>query len=171
LYQPSRFEGGALMAVHRTLWLLGALSLASSASARQAPLDVASLSAQDASQKDMVARADIDGLAALASPDLKINAPTNRILSRDQFIAMMRNGQIGAEAFERSVESATVSGTIGIVMGNEIFTPTASSELGKTYGARPLKRRYTNIYVVQDGRWRWLARHANVLPGQAPQAR
>ena len=38
------------------------------------------------------------------------------------------------------------------------------SELGKTYGARPLKRRYTNIYTKENGQWLWLARHANVVP-------
>ncbi|WP_341209580.1 nuclear transport factor 2 family protein [uncultured Sphingomonas sp.] len=95
----------------------------------------------------MVAKADADGLAALSSPALTINAPTGRILTRDQFIAMMRSGQIGAEDFERTVESVTVSGDTGVIMGNEVFTPTAQSELGRTYGAVPLRRRYTNIYV------------------------
>ncbi len=123
----------------------------------------AKLAALDARQKEMVAKADVEGLAALSAPDLKINAPTNRILSHDQFLAMMRNGQIGAEAFERTVENVTIHGDFGIVMGNEVFTPTAGSELGKTYGAHPLKRRYTNIYVFDQGQWKWLARHANVV--------
>jgi hypothetical protein len=112
----------------------------------------------------MVATADVDGLAKLAHPNLRINAPTNRVLTREQFLAMMRNGQIGAEGFERTAESVTVTGKIGVVMGFEVFTPTAASELGKAYGVRPLKRRYTNIYVKENGKWQWLARHANVIP-------
>ena len=80
---------------------------------------------------------------------------------------MMRGGQIGSEAFERTVESVTVSGDLGIVMGNEVFTPTAASELGRLYGARPLKRRYTNVYARRHGQWLWLARHANVVPEAA----
>jgi hypothetical protein len=132
---------------------------------------VAVLTALDARQKDMVARADVDGLAALSAPGLTINAPTNRILTRDQFLAMMRTGQIGAEAFERHVESVTAEGDIGVVMGSEVFTPTAASELGRTYGSRPLLRRYTNIYVLDRGQWKWLARHANVVPGQPPSVR
>ena len=122
----------------------------------------ASLAALDARQKEMVAKADVDGLAALSSPDLTINAPTNRIMSHDQFLGMMRNGQIGAEAFERTVQHVAIHGDVGVVMGSEVFTPTAASELGKTYGVRPLKRRYTNIYVLDHGQWKWLARHANV---------
>lgn len=125
----------------------------------------AKLAAIDARQKAMVASGDSSGLAALASPDLKINPPSNRILSHDQFLAMMRNGQIGAEAFERSVEDVSIHGDVGVVMGGEVFTPTAESELGKTYGVRPLKRRYTNIYVRDSGQWKWLARHANIVAG------
>lgn len=117
----------------------------------------------DLQQKDMVAKADVEGLAALSAPGLTINAPTGRVLTRMQFLAMMRNGQIGAEDFERKVESVTVSGEVGVVMGSEVFTPTAQSELGRAYGAVPLKRRYTNIYVRVHGSWRWFARHANVV--------
>ncbi len=125
----------------------------------------AKLAALDAKQKEMVASADVAGLSDLSAPGLRINAPTNRVLSREQFLEMMRNGQIGAEAFERTVESVSVHGNVGVVMGHELFTPTAGSELGKTYGAKPLKRRYTNIYVLEDGQWKWLARHANVVGG------
>ena len=91
----------------------------------------------DLQQKDMVAKADVDGLAALSAPGLTINAPTGRVLTREQFLAMMRSGQIGAENFERTIESITVSGNVGVVMGSEVFTPTAHSELGRTYGVIP----------------------------------
>jgi hypothetical protein len=91
--------------------------------ASQAGSADAALTSLDARQKDLVAKADVDGFAALAAPQLTINAPTNRILTRKQFLAMMRDGRIGAEAFERKVESVTVSGPIGVVMGSEVFTP------------------------------------------------
>ena len=123
----------------------------------------AALAKLDMSQKEMVAQADIEGLTALAAPELRINAPTGRVLTRDQFLAMMRDGKIGAENFERNVESVKIAGEIGVVMGNEIFTPTAQSELGRAYGAIPLKRRFTNIYRLNSGRWFCFARHANVV--------
>jgi hypothetical protein len=149
------------------------LSLLSPVSAQQPRSDSAEakLAALDARQKEMVAKVDVDGLAALSAPGLTINAPTNRILSRDQFLAMMRGGQIGAEAFERTVENVLIDGDVGVVMGSEVFTPTAESELGRTYGARPLKRRYTNVYVLHRGQWQWLARHANVVPSRSAAIR
>jgi len=61
-------------------------------------------------------------------------------------------------------EIVRVTGNVGIVMGRETFTPVVSSELGRIYGSVPLQRRYTNIYVREQGRWKWLARHAHVVP-------
>ena len=149
------------------------LSLAFSALAQLPPAGSpeARLATLDAKQKEMVANGDINSLADISASDLTINAPTNRILSHDQFFAMMRSGQIGAEGFERKVESVTIRGNVGVVMGSELFTPTAKSELGRTYGARPLSRRYTNIYVLELGKWKWLARHANVVPEPTAVAR
>jgi hypothetical protein len=120
------------------------------------------LAALDARQKALVAAGDAAGLAAMSAPELRINAPTGRVLTRAQFLAMMRSGRIAAEAFERTVEDVAVDGDVGVVMGREVFTPTAESELGRMYGARPLARRYTNIYVRRGGTWLWFARHANV---------
>ena len=118
----------------------------------------------DEQQRAMVASSDVAGLERLAHANLLINAPGGRVFTREQFLANMRNGEIAAEAFERTAEEARLSGNIAVVMGRETFTPGASSELGRAFGAKPLHRRYSNVYVWQDGRWFWLARHANVLP-------
>lgn len=139
---------------------LSSVSLARSPPRTGAEVALARL---DMQQKAMVARADVDALAALSAPELSINAPTGRVLTRAQFLAMMRDGRIGAEDFDRTIESVTVSGDTGVVMGREVFTPTPQSELGRTYGAVPLDRRYTNVYRREGGRWRWFARHANVV--------
>lgn len=123
----------------------------------------ASVLAVDEQQRSLVASSDIAGLERLGHPNLRINAPGGRVLSREQFLANMRSGEIAAERFERTAEDVQINGNVAIVMGRETFTPAPSSELGRTFGAKPLQRRYTNIYLWQQGRWRWLARHANIL--------
>lgn len=126
-----------------------------------------SVLAVDEQQRAMVAASDIAGLEKLAHPNLRINAPGERVLSREQFLANMRTGEIAAERFERTAEDVTITRNLAVVMGHETFTPAATSELGRTSGAKPLQRRYTNVYIWQDGHWLWLARHANVLPAPA----
>ena len=128
-----------------------------------------SVLAVDEAQRSMVAAGDAVGLDRLAHANLRINAPGGRVLTREAFLANMRNGEIVAEGFERTAEDVSISGDIAVVMGREVFTPAASSELGRTFGARPLQRRYTNVYVWEGGRWRWLARHANVATTPVPR--
>lgn len=122
----------------------------------------------DDQQRAMVAAADVAGLDRLAHPNLLINSPGGRVLTREQFLANMRSGEIAAEGFERTAEKMSISGNVAVVMGRETFTPLATSELGRTYGSKPLQRRYTNIYVWHQDRWLWLARQANVLPAARP---
>lgn len=140
----------------------GAMLVFAVSAAAQTPA-ATELAALDSRQKAMVAAGDIAALAALSAAELRINAPTGRVLTRERFLAMMKSGQIAAESFDRTVEDVSVNGDVGIVMGREVFTPTAGSELGRMYGAVPLARRYTNVYVRRSGRWLWLARHANVV--------
>ena len=141
--------------------LLFALSLAATPAAaagtRQSVLTV------DELQRAAVASSDVAALDRLAHANLRINAPRGHVLSRAQFLANMRSGEIAAESFTRTAEDVTISGNVAIVMGRETFTPKLQSELGRKYGAKPLNRRYTNVYVWQGKRWRWLARQANVV--------
>ena len=125
--------------------------------------DAASLRAVDEQQRRAIAQADISALEAMAHPDLRINAPTNRVVVHDAFFALMRSGAIGAETFIRTPEDVLVTGNIGSVMGRETVALTPGSDLARLYGSGPLQRRYTNIYVWQKGRWLWLSRHANVI--------
>src|SRR5687767_144485 len=133
-----------------------------------APTDASGVLAADERQRAMVAASDVAGLERLAHANLRINAPGGRVLTREQFLTNMRSGEIAAESFERVAEDVSVSGNVAVVMGRETFTPAPASELGRTYGSRPLQRRYTNIYVWQQGRWSWLARHANVVSTSRP---
>ncbi len=127
-----------------------------------------SVLAVDEQQRAMVAASDVAGLERLAHPNLRINAPGGRVLTREQFLANMRSGEIAAESFDRTAEDVSISGNVAVVMGKETFTPVATSELGRIYGDKALQRRYTNMYLWQGGRWLWLARQASVVPVSRP---
>jgi hypothetical protein len=129
--------------------------------------DASSLRQVDERQRALIVARDAAGMRTLADPNLQINAPTNKVLTGSQLFGMMENGAVAAENFVRVPEVVTISGNIGIVMGHEKFTATPGSESGRMFGARSLDRRYTNIYRWEGGRWRFLARHANVVPPAA----
>ena len=70
----------------------------------------------DEAQRMMVAASDIVGLTALAHPNLRINAPGNRVLTREQFLKNIRMGEIAAEQFERTPEEIIITGDVAVVM-------------------------------------------------------
>lgn len=123
-----------------------------------------SLLQANARQRDAVASVDLDAIAEIAHPNLRVNAPTNRVITREDLILMVGSGEIRNEVFERIPEVVTITGDVGVVMGREIVRPAATSEQARMYGAEILNRRYTNVYLRQDGEWRHLARHANIVP-------
>jgi len=122
----------------------------------------AALLAVDARQRAAVANVDLAAIAAISHPHLRVNAPTNRILTRESLVAMVANGEIRNEVFERTPEDVQITGDVGVVMGREVVFPGAASEQARVFGQRTLTRRYTNVYLREGGQWRHLARHANV---------
>jgi hypothetical protein len=123
------------------------------------------LLAVDARQRDAVATVDLKAIAGLSHPNLRVNAPNNRILTREDLVSMVGSGEIRNEVFERTPEGVTITGDVGVVMGREVVYPGAGSEQARLYGRKTLNRRYTNVYLREDGVWRHLARHANIVPG------
>lgn len=126
--------------------------------------DEASLRAADEAQMQAGANGDAEAYAALTLPDFTVNAPDNRIASRLQVLERLASGEIASERFERTVEHVLLHGDVGIVMGRETVTPTRQSISGQAFAAGALERRFTNVFVFEDGAWRFLARHANVAP-------
>ena len=68
-------------------------------------------------------------------PDYMINAPSNRILRKAQLVAMLAKGEMASEKFVRTMEAASITGNVGIVMGQETVTPSLDSQLGRQFSA------------------------------------
>jgi hypothetical protein len=87
----------------------------------------------------------------------------NQIVRRDQLIKLLSGGQISSEAIERTIEATAITGNVGIVMGRETQKPKPTSELGRVHGEKTLERRFTNVFILEDGNWRLLARQSTVV--------
>ena len=122
--------------------------------------------ATDARQRLAVASADIEAIGKLSDPHLRVNAPSNRVLTREDLMRMLGSGEISNEVFERTPEDIVITGDVGVVMGREVVLAGPASEQARMYGTKPLNRRYTNVYIRAGKSWRHLARHANVIPAR-----
>lgn len=143
--------------------LLGLLLSPTASADNSTPSEEAELLALDDRQRQMVLDDNAADMRMLAHPNLHINAPTNEVLDRTEFLRRLDQHIIAFESHKRIPEKVFITGDVGIIMGREEVLPTASSESGKLFGAHTIVRRYTNVYLREDGRWRFLARHANVV--------
>jgi hypothetical protein len=132
--------------------------------------DEESLRAADAAQLAAARDRDADALDWMMHPSFTVNGPEGQIWPRAKVLAMWRNGGIGHDHFERRVESVTLVKNVGIVEGHELVQPSADSAAGKRRhdGGRRVQRRYTNVWLWDEGRWWFLARHANEVTESAP---
>mgnify|MGYP003552111510 CR=1 FL=1 len=129
-----------------------ALALVALASPVQAQ-DEASLRLADAAQHDAARNNDGEALTRMAHANFRLYAPEGYIAGRERLLGRFRSPETGYTRFERTVESAAVTGKVGIIMGRETI---ARSD------ARVVTRRFTNIWIWEKKRWQWLARHAQV---------
>lgn len=102
-----------------------------------------------------IVRGDLPALDKLWTEDFIVNNPFNEIDKANR----IRSGAVTYAALVREVEAIAIHGNTVIVMGRETVVPKGNSpDAGKT-----IKRRYTNIWMKREGRWRLVARHASVI--------
>lgn len=101
---------------------------------------------------------DAAALDTLMDDDVTVNHPTNRIVNeKKELLNLIQQGVIRYTSFERFPEKFLFFQDMVIVMGGEIVVPAK----GAPNAGKSLERRYTNIWMNRDGRWRLTVRHAN----------
>ncbi len=103
---------------------------------------------------------DAASLDTLMHDDITVNHPTNRIVKeKAELLALIRKGIIRYSRFERTPESVLFFENMVVVMGNEVVVPAK----GAPNAGKVLKRRYSNFWMLNNGRWQLTVRHANNL--------
>jgi ketosteroid isomerase-like protein len=109
----------------------------------------------DRAHAEAVLRGDLAAMDKIWTRDFVVNNPFNGVDRADR----IRNGAVTYSSFDRVPESIVIHGDTVIVMGHETVVPKGNSpDAGKT-----INRRYTNIWMMRKGKWRLVARHANVI--------
>jgi hypothetical protein len=97
-------------------------------------------------------------LQELLPDDHTVNHPTNRVVQeKTELLKMIDDGVIRYARFERRPEKFLFYRDLVVVMGDETVVPAP----GAPNEGKVLRRRYTNAWMQQDGKWRLAFRHAN----------
>jgi ketosteroid isomerase-like protein len=103
-------------------------------------------------------KSDAQALDSLMDDNVTVNHPTNRIVKeKKELLDLISQGVIRYTSFDRYPERFLFFKDMVVVMGHETVVPAKTApNAGKT-----LLRRYTDFWMLRDGRWRLTVRHAN----------
>jgi len=106
---------------------------------------------------------DLVELDRLWSDDLTVNNPNNRIVGKQEVFGFMKKRTgLQYDSYERHREATVVKSDVVVTMGYEAVTPKAGTEnAGKTE-----TRQYTNVWHLESGHWRLIARQATNIAVQ-----
>lgn len=112
------------------------------------------------SERQAVLKKDTILLAQIWDKGFMVNAPDNRVvLAGDNIAERPVIAQMSYSSFTREIEEILVKGDIVICMGNEVIVPAGDNPKA----GQSVKRRYTNIWMKQNGVWKLVARHASQI--------
>ncbi|MEJ5964193.1 nuclear transport factor 2 family protein [Pedobacter immunditicola] len=112
----------------------------------------------DLAHAQAILKGDAAGLDTLMDDDVAVNHPTNKIIKeKKELMQRIRQGVIRYTAFERYPEKFIFFKDMVVVMGSEIVVPST----GAPNAGKNLQRRYTNVWMKLDGKWKLTVRHAN----------
>jgi hypothetical protein len=98
---------------------------------------------------------DIPTLDALMDDRLLVNSPLNMVNEKAKVLELLGKGLIRHTMDEVTIEHIDRYGDVVVVMGCDTVDGPPSNVL--------THRRFTNVWQLQDGAWRMIARHAQVI--------
>jgi ketosteroid isomerase-like protein len=140
------------------------LFLVAAARAGAAPPDAAGSWEQEVRAAEQKHRAaflaqDVAALQAMFSDDFVVNSPLNAVVDKARLLDMVRKGVLAISSFEQNIEQVRRYGDVVVVMGaDSVVYAAPSPNAGRTD-----RRRFTDLWRSEGGRWRFVARQASII--------
>jgi uncharacterized protein DUF4440 len=98
---------------------------------------------------------DTTTLDGMWDDDLLVNSPLNIINDKARVLELLKTGRIRHTFDDVVIERVERYDNVVVVMGRDTVD-------GPPHGAI-MERRFTNIWQLQDGEWKMIARHAQIV--------
>ncbi len=109
-------------------------------------------------------RRDPDLLDRLWSSDLIVTNPLNQLVTKDDVLRMIRSGFLVITSYDRQIEYVHAYGKMMIVAGHETVVWGGTMPLA----GKAQHLRFTAVWLLRDGHWEEIARHANIVATSRP---
>ena len=128
-------------------------------SARAADSWESEIRAAEAQHVQAFLKPDLPALEAMFSNEFVVNSPLNNIVDKKQLLGMVRSGALTPSEFTQDIERITRFGDVVFVMGaDKVVWAKPSPNAGRTD-----RRRFTDVWRMENGRWVFIARQATLL--------
>ena len=107
----------------------------------------------------MIVRADSAEMVGLLAAQFTINRSTGAVVSGiNNTLQLFRSGTVSYDSFSVQTEFVLVNNPASAVsMGSEVVMLGGRSQLA----GQIVRRRFTHVWIKENGSWKLLARHAN----------
>ena len=109
-----------------------------------------------------VLHADMRALDDLISDDYIVNSPQHKVVAKALLLQLLETGRLRHLSYESRIETMQRHGDTVVVMGGDRVVD-GPDRVCST-------RRFTNLWQLEDGRWRATARHAHVVAREGGEA-
>jgi hypothetical protein len=104
----------------------------------------------------------LDVLDEVFAADFCVNSPLNRVVRKKELLELLRLGRIEHKEFSTTIEHISRFGDTVVVMGQDRVVDPPDNAV--------TVRRYTNIWRLENGVWRFVARQATAISRTVPGA-
>lgn len=112
-----------------------------------------------AEEPEAFLRRDAEALSRMWSDEFMVTNPLNRLVTKQQVLEMVRSGFLVITSYSRKVEYEKRYGDVVILIGTEeVVWGGKMPNAGKSESLR-----FTAVWRNENGTWREVARHANVV--------
>lgn len=111
-------------------------------------------------QEQLILKQDTTAMRAFYPDDMIITNPFGQMIGKEKMIERVKSGIIQYSRYEKNIEHFAMEGDkVAVVVGKERVTPTPDAN--RADAGKPHDRRFTEVWVLRDGRWQRLIRHAS----------
>jgi ketosteroid isomerase-like protein len=115
----------------------------------------AEIAALEEQANDAFLKRDLQRLDELFSDELLVNSPINVVNDKKKILELLGKGVIGHVSTTIHPEVMRKDGELAIVMGSDRVQNSPADAV--------IRRRFTNVWRREGGRWRLYLRHATVI--------
>ncbi len=104
-------------------------------------------------------KAELGTLDRLWADGYIVNSPLQQVLEKPKVLALLQAGRIRHTLYEYEIEQIARHGDVVVVMGSDRVADPPDGTVSR--------RRFTNVWRLEHGQWRSIARHAHVVSREA----